>query len=878
MDFIDQLSQRPRLRKTLIWALALAVGLALLLIALPIVATHYAEGWLRDNGASAAHIDDIDINLFTGVVQITGLQASNGPRERLRVGAAELGVRWWPLVTKRIHVDFLKLADTQIDVAATDAGAWQIGAVTIEPAEPVDDPAPVEPEVVEAEGSTWGFGSDAIALNDVQLTYRDALIDKTVDIRELLVGSHFSWDAGRKSDLKIDMSIDGSPLVIDSNISAWSEQRQFSGALELNDLKLADYGQVLSEIAGLVNPRGAINFDLQMNAMLNADGSLQIGIRGPVEVLNAGFALDGTEISNGSLRWQGEIGVVLPVPEVGSLLKVEGELQLTDTRVSLGDLELTTSLDTFGWQGLIEFSPARSEDTSLALGVQSDLSGSGLTLEHARLPFVLAALDKIDATSLAVKGLQQASIQQLQLHGLQLISSPEGDAQVADVFTLELLDLASLDIDAQQGLAAQSLVLMAPRASLVRDEQGEFERISEVIAVFTDTGEMNAEQSDDIAPEQQTESAAPLTIMVTEVRLQSDKLLQFEDRSVDPTATFTLTQTDLNIKHLDSAGDKPMDLIFETGDGNMKFNAKGDVNAFAEALSANLTLQLSALNLPQISAYAPGYNIERGRLGADSILVLNDGLVDMQNTVTIDRLKLTGKAAEGSAPLAQGMAMPVDVALDLLRDSDDRISLKLPVSGSLTDPQFGTGDIIRQATQSALQNAAMSYVKSALQPLGTIMLVGNLAAKAARPRFEPVAMLPGEASFSGTGREYLQKLGGLLTERPGLRLTICSVATPADREALMDKALADVAEVTAAAASPDAATEKNDPAALTTPASGPVIAEVSDVELLALAETRTSTVINFLVSEAGIDQARLFSCRETIETADEDVPRTEITL
>ncbi len=228
------------------------------------------------------------------------------------------------------------------------------------------------------------------------------------------------------------------------------------------------------------------------------------------------------------------------------------------------------------------------------------------------------------------------------MHGLQLISSPEGDAQVADVFTLELLDLASLDIDAQQGLAAQSLVLMAPRASLVRDEQGEFERISEVIAVFTDTGEMNAEQSDDIAPQKQT-AAAPLTIMVTEVRLQADQLLQFEDRSVDPTATFTLTQTDLNIKHLDSAGDKPMDLIFETGDGNMKFNAKGDVNAFAEALSANLTLQLSALNLPQISAYAPGYNIERGRLGADSILVLNDGLVDMQNTVTIDRFEAFGQ-------------------------------------------------------------------------------------------------------------------------------------------------------------------------------------------------------------------------------------------
>jgi hypothetical protein len=156
------------------------------------------------------------------------------------------------------------------------------------------------------------------------------------------------------------------------------------------------------------------------------------------------------------------------------------------------------------------------------------------------------------------------------------------------------------------------------------------------------------------------------------------------------------------------------------------------------------------------------------------------------------------------------------------------------------------------------------------------MLVGNLAAKAARPRFEPVAMSPGEAALSGTGREYLQKIGGLLTERPGLRLTICSVATLSDRKALMDKALAEPTEVTAT--STDASSEENDPAASTTPDSEPVVAEVSDVELLSLAEMRTSIVIDFLVSETGIEKARLFSCRETIEASDEDVPRTEITL
>jgi len=136
---------------------------------------------------------------------------------------------------------------------------------------------------------------------------------------------------------------------------------------------------------------------------------------------------------------------------------------------------------------------------------------------------------------------------------------------------------------------------------------------------------------------------------------------------------------------------------------------------------------LNALELPRFSSYIPGYNIDRGRLSTESAVSLNGEMLDIQNRVVLEQLRLAGKAAEGNAILAEGMSMPLDVALDLLRDGDDRISLSLPVTGSLSDPKFDSADIIRTVMQNALQNAAMSYVTNALQPLGTLLLIGDLA-------------------------------------------------------------------------------------------------------------------------------------------------------
>ena len=107
-----------------------------ILVAIPLVTQRLATSWLQENGASTAHIENIDINPFTGTVRLFDLDASGADsQQRLHIGMAEIDVRWWPLVSKRVHVDAVRLSDTQIDIVNSNDGNWQVGGLRFAPQE-----------------------------------------------------------------------------------------------------------------------------------------------------------------------------------------------------------------------------------------------------------------------------------------------------------------------------------------------------------------------------------------------------------------------------------------------------------------------------------------------------------------------------------------------------------------------------------------------------------------------------------------------------------------------------------------------------------------------------------------------------------------------
>ncbi len=867
---------RNKTRGRLIWLGSITLLFGVVLIALPLVTARIATSWLQDNGASNASIENIDINLFTGTVRLMELDASGGAQQRLHIGLAEVDVRWWPLASKRIYVEEIRLQDTQIDFLPDSQGNWQVGGLRF-------SPAAQSTADTEAAPFEWGIGSELVDLTNVSLTYKDALFDTDMEINKITLGSHFSWLTGAETELVIDMDFNDSPIDLRSTLVPWGELQSISGDLQLNDHLLQDHEDILEQFAGLTDTRGLVSMDLDVSASLNDAGVFDLLVSGPLEITGISFTRDTVTVSNGQLDWQGLIDIKFPVIDNEPLVTVEGDLQLAATQVSLAELELEASLGAFSYNGRFDLFAAQDANQAPTFNLAAMVSGQELALDHNRLDYELARLQSFNLNEIRLNTLEQASVAQLQLNVLQVMADTPNDdnAETNQLLSLNELGLEQVTFSTNTGLLINSVSLWEPVLSIERQAGGGIARVSELQAIFAGAPQQGATQgASQSATQQATQTqngtAEPMLFIINTLQVMSTNFLDLEDVSVTPPVNFQLSAMDLQINNINSGSTDPMTVQLATGNNTMQLGVTGDVTAFADPMSVNLVASMSALELPRFSPYILGYNINRGRLSVDSEVAITGETLDIQNSVLLEAIQLAGKAADDNEILAQGMAMPLDVALDLLRDSDDHISLDLPVTGSLSDPLFNSADIIRTVMQNALQNAAMSYVTTALQPLGTLLFIGDLASQAAAPRFEPLTMTTGDASLSDENREYLFKIGDLLKERPRLQLTLCGIVTETDREVLATRALRQLqqnveAELLETQGAQGEEEPGGEPAAIQAP-------QISDGELLELAAMRTRTATSFLANSVMIESGRLFVCRETLDGAEDARPRVRLSL
>src|SRR5690606_17967785 len=96
--------------------------------------------------------------------------------------------------------------------------------------------------------------------------------------------------------------------------------------------------------------------------------------------------------------------------------------------------------------------------------------------------------------------------------------------------------------------------------------------------------------------------------------------------------------------------------------------------------------------LTPYSATFAGRRIASGKLSLDLEYRIEDQQLQGDNRIVMDQLTLGEKLESEDAP-----NLPLDLAVAILKDSEGRIDLGLPVSGSLEDPEFSFGGLIGKA-------------------------------------------------------------------------------------------------------------------------------------------------------------------------------------
>ncbi|MFZ6844440.1 DUF748 domain-containing protein [Undibacterium sp. RuTC16W] len=253
-------------------------------------------------------------------------------------------------------------------------------------------------------------------------------------------------------------------------------------------------------------------------------------------------------------------------------------------------------------------------------------------------------------------------------------------------------------------------------------------------------------------------ATSPLIIRIAQTSLRGGNI-NFTDNFIRPNYTANLTGVSGTIGAI--ASDNPQAATLElTGkiDNDAPLVISGALNPLSSPIFLDIKGSASGMELTRLTPYAAkyaGYAIEKGKLSVQVSYRIENQQLKAENEVRLDQLTFGEKIDSPTAT-----HLPVQLALALLRDNDGKININLPISGSLSDPQFSVGGIIWKVFVNLISKA----VTAPFSLLSSAFGGGEELAY--------VEFVPGVVALTPDAITKLDSLAKALNNRSSLRMDI----------------------------------------------------------------------------------------------------------
>ena len=406
-------------------------------------------------------------------------------------------------------------------------------------------------------------------------------------------------------------------------------------------------------------------------------------------------------------------------------LRVEGQVQLSPTSASLK----------VSGQG-IDLRPAQAYISPFVrLELRSGLLGSDLDVR----------LNSVEPLAFSVSGTAKIN----QLHTLDTIKD-------RDFLRWQQLDLLGLDYRHGDSLNIDEVQLNQPYARFIINEDLST-NVSELLVA------QPARPAESKQPAPKADASKPLAIRIGGVSFQ-DGSANFADFSLTPNFATAIQQLNGRIGTLDNRAQAPASVdIAGKVDRYAPVSIKGSLTPFDPLQRLDIRTQFKQLELTTLTPYSgkfAGYRIRKGRLSLDLHYRISKGQLNAENSVVVEQLQLGEKVDSPSA-----VDLPIRLAVALLKDTEGKIALSLPVSGDLNNPQFSVMPIVWKTLRNLVLRAAQAPFK----------FIGGLVGGSDLD-LSTVHFSAGSSELDGDARNVLDTLANALKERPELRLEVQGVS------------------------------------------------------------------------------------------------------
>lgn len=573
-------------------------------------------------------------------------------------------------------------------------------------------------------------------------------------------------------------------------------------------------------------------------AVVLAEGRTEASWRGALEMDDADLGLGDSALIVDALGLSGS-EFALRIADGQTDASWRGDLRMN--KAVLGSAASSLTAAELSWQGGASYAGGGADDWRV--DADGDVIVTALGAADRESEVTWLNLGRLRATLAEAGTDRRARLAAVELSELDVFARDRaGDDEPAHAVSVAQIEIDGVEV-AGDRIGVGEIVIREPDLWIERERDGTLE-ISQAAAADDPAGDGAGTPA--AAP---AEPSRPGTVVrLAGLRTEGDGRLTYLDRSVRPVGRFELSPLEITIGAVDSGApdqDTPIDLEASLGRyGRLAF--AGDIRPLASQAYISGQGKLQSVDLIAVDGFARraiGYSIESGTLSADIDVRLQQPRLDSVADLTIRKLTIEPLEPDQQDEFSTELGVPLGVALGLLEDDQETIKLEVPLRGDVSDLSVGVGDALRTVMQKGLMVGMRTAATTYFAPLWPALAATKLFAAASKLSFRPVVFPPGGTEMTAEQDAYAGQMAGLLAKRPKVSLTLCGRAVAADFAALY-------------------------------PAAGGEPDEAQRAALEELARVRHEQVKDALV-EAGLDAARLVTCRAEASPADPGDPRVD---
>ncbi len=769
--------QKPILK----YLLSFFIGLYLLIWAVssPVI-KYFAKQPLAELGLTLTDKSSIHFNPFLTQIKVENLELLSKNKVVFSLESLELKLALHQILFDKISVQTFTLQKGYLLVEQQDkqliiAGVNLPTKESTEQAKKQNETLNKIPNKTQEKGSKNNEAANFVyqvilpklQLDDFTIDYISPTVSHQLSLKSLLISEVNISQEKQQAKLALNALVDQAAL----NITADAQIEQGNVAL-ISTLSLENYA--LDKLKSYASPLSQLNgdFSLSSKQKLNIHGDNISLTLTDTHIANENLALTYQQQYIALAAFKQDFSHINLTLVQGKLTQLVGESNITLNNASVQQGEQN--------EQLLGFEKLALNNIDFTVNQQSSISIDDLIVDNIVMSKVASnTLNKVSSTTDTND--ENKSLPPI-LHLKQFSISDIKASETSLAINKIILDTLKSDIIINKEKMLANLVSLANNQTLldeeVASEKAAKQALNEISSIENNaTGTNTAEIKH-----------SSFMLSLNEFSLQNGGEIDFIDNSVDPIYQRTLYIDTLTLGALSNStqaqnNQTPFKLV---GRSNKyaNFNFHGLIQPFAEQATYQLEGFLKELSLPAVSTYmkqAMQIELKSGQLNTDVKLDLKGDKLDGNVVIVLQGLETAIANDDEVDTLIDQGALPLNLALGMLKDSDGNVELDVPLSGSTSDPQFGLSSIVSLITQKAIFMATQDYLMKTFVPYANIvsvaMSVGDFALKV---RFEDLPYQAKQIKPNKAQAEFLQQFIALMKDKDDAKVKICAISTPAD--------------------------------------------------------------------------------------------------